>query len=149
MSSITTDNKVNTYGTYTNSNQKQNKNTLEKDDFLKLLVTELKNQDPLQPADNKQFITEMAQFSTLEIMNNVAAAIEGLQDEISKQTQQSLLVQGTSLIGKEVTGTDADGQLIQGIVESIIWKDEELELQVGDSKLKLTEVSQVTPQKSE
>src|SRR4051794_6812639 len=47
--------------------------------FLKLLVTQLTNQDPLQPQDNSQFLAQLAQFSTVEGVNNVAASQQKLQ----------------------------------------------------------------------
>ena len=53
-------------------------NELGKDAFLKLLIAELANQDPLNPMDDREFIAQMAQFSTLEQMTNMTKALEGL-----------------------------------------------------------------------
>lgn len=121
------------------------KKTLGKDDFLKLLVTELTNQDPMQAMDNKEFISQMAQFSSLEIMNNVATAMEDLKSEIAMQTEQSLLMQGTALIGKKIEGIDTDGQSIQGTVDSIKWLNNNWELQIGEKNVSLLKVTSVMP----
>lgn len=72
--------------------------SLGKDAFLKLLVTQLQYQDPTSPMDNSQFISQMAQFSSLEQMQNVAFAIENL----TAVTQQSQMIQFNSFIGKTV-----------------------------------------------
>ena len=53
-------------------------NELGKDAFLKLLIAELANQDPLNPMDDREFIAQMAQFSTLEQMTNMTKTLEGL-----------------------------------------------------------------------
>jgi flagellar basal-body rod modification protein FlgD len=67
---------------------------LDKDAFLKLLIAELSNQDPLNPMDDREFIAQMAQFSTLEQMTNMTKALEG----ISSMEQYS----AASYIGKLV-----------------------------------------------
>jgi len=80
---------------------------LGKDDFLKLLITQLRNQDPLQPLNNEEFISQMAQFSSLE-------QLQGINDGInsSLMLNQSLNnALSTTLIGKEV--------LVQGNVISV------------------------------
>lgn len=71
---------------------------LGKDAFLQLLVTQLKNQDPLSPTDNTQFVSQMAQFSSLESMQNLNTTVTGLAT--SYQSTQAL--QASSLVGRSV-----------------------------------------------
>lgn len=119
--------------------------TLGKNDFLKLLTTELKNQDPTQPVDNKDFITQMATFSSLEQMYNVSTSIDNLSNIFTSLTQQSLVSQGASLIGKEVTGYDADGKLISGVVDSVNYPlNGPITLQISDLSLELNSVIKVS-----
>lgn len=49
-----------------------------KDEFLKLLVTQLENQDPLEPMDNTEFVAQLAQFSTLEGITNLQGSVDGM-----------------------------------------------------------------------
>jgi flagellar basal-body rod modification protein FlgD len=69
---------------------------LGKDAFLRLLTTQLKNQDPLKPMEDAAFIAEMAQFSSLEQMQNLNKLMEA-------QTQFASLSQASTMIGKHVT----------------------------------------------
>lgn len=80
--------------------------SLGKDTFLQLLVAQLQNQDPTSPMDDKQFISQMAQFSSLEQMQNVSKSIDSLS-EIAKQSQ---LIQYNDFIGKSVTWHEATSQ---------------------------------------
>src|ERR1700761_1988708 len=75
---------------------------LGKDDFLKLMVAQLKNQDPMNPADDKDNIPQMAQFSSLEQITNLATATHELATRMS-------VTQNIGLLGHDVTYTKADG----------------------------------------
>lgn len=74
-------------------------NTLGKDDFLKLLVTELQSQDPLQPMEDKEFISQMATFTSLEQTNNMVAL---LQQFVLTQLN-GYLGEQSHVIGKQIT----------------------------------------------
>jgi flagellar basal-body rod modification protein FlgD len=71
---------------------------LGKDAFLKILITQLQNQDPTSPMDDREFIAQMAQFSSLEQMQNMTQAMENL---LSSQ-QETQLMSYTNFVGKEV-----------------------------------------------
>lgn len=98
---------------------------LGKDDFLKLLVGQLKNQDPLNPTSDTDFIGQMAQFSQLEQTTNMANANEQL---IAEQRG----ARAVSLIGRTVTYPDAaSGAPITAVVERVEWVDGIPSLTVG------------------
>lgn len=72
---------------------------LGKDDFLKLLVIQMQQQDPLNPMDNQAMLSQMAQFSSLEQMSN-------LNSNLSKSNTFSSFMDATRLLGKEVVVQD-------------------------------------------
>lgn len=72
--------------------------TLGKDDFLKILIAQLQNQDPTNPMEDKDFIAQMAQFSSLEQTMNLTKAFE----RFAESQSQSQLIQYNSFVGKNV-----------------------------------------------
>ena len=76
---------------------------LGKDDFLQLLITKLQHQDPLKPMDDEDFIAQLAQFSSLEQMNNIAEGIATSNQWDFLQMQSLNNVMASGLIGREVT----------------------------------------------
>lgn len=85
------------------------KKELGKQDFLTLLVTQLKHQDPLQPTENTEFVAQLAQFSSLEGTQNISASIEALtanmQGMIDNQKSSAATMtnaSATGLLGKQV-----------------------------------------------
>ena len=99
--------------------------TLGKDDFLKLLVGQLKNQDPLNPTSDTDFIGQMAQFSQLEQTSNMATANAEL-------VQQQSGARAVALLGRTVTYPDAaTGVSTTGVVERVEWNAGTPSLTVG------------------
>ncbi|WDV47696.1 flagellar hook capping FlgD N-terminal domain-containing protein [Clostridiaceae bacterium M8S5] len=66
----------------TNSSKNSSLGAVDKDAFLKLLVTQLQNQDPLNPMEDKEFIAQMAQFSSLEQMQNLNKQVKDGNKEV-------------------------------------------------------------------
>ncbi|SDG98038.1 flagellar basal-body rod modification protein FlgD [Alteribacillus persepolensis] len=90
---------------------------LGKDDFLKILMVQLQNQDPLNPMDDKEFVSQMAQFSSLEQMTNMSTQLE----QFVQANQNGSLVQHSELIGENIIWErtiETDG-LVTGTEEEI------------------------------
>lgn len=87
-----------------------------KDDFLRLLITQLRYQDPLKPMEDKEFIAQMAQFSSLEQTKNMADALTKMNDNmVASQERNNAL----SFLGKYVEVLRDDGKMESGKVDSI------------------------------
>jgi flagellar basal-body rod modification protein FlgD len=98
------------------STERTGNSSLGKDEFLKILMTQLQNQDPMNPMEDKEFIAQMAQFSTLEQTTNMASMLEKL---INTQTQSDSILKYSEMIGKKVEWKNDDAESGSGIVKSI------------------------------
>jgi len=78
---------------------------LGKDDFLKLLVTQLQNQDPLNPMDGTQFASQLAQFTSVEQLSNINTTLQSNMDASKLLNQSISNALSTTVIGKEVRAT--------------------------------------------
>ena len=87
-----------------------------KNDFLKLFVAQLQHQDPMNPMQDSDFMGQMASFSTLEQVTNMANANAAMAANLQ-------LSQSVGLIGRTVTWTDADDVSHTGVVEKVSHKD--------------------------
>ncbi|MFD0671734.1 flagellar hook capping FlgD N-terminal domain-containing protein [Cohnella sp. GCM10027633] len=114
---------------------------LGKDQFLQILVTQLRNQDPMQPLQDKEFIAQMAQFSSLEQMMNMSK-------EVSALRQSAGMVAG--LIGKSVTWFESteEGGVTErgGTVDSIVWRDGLQYAKVQNAEVPIDEILSISEQ---
>lgn len=107
------------------------KQQLGQDDFLQLLATQLKQQDPMKPMDDTAFIAQMAQFSSLQSMNQMRA------------DQQQLMA--ASYIGKSVTVQDPGGKPVTGLVTAVDNSGDQPTLVINNTSYKLSTVKRIEP----
>jgi len=88
-----------------------NKSVLGKDDFLKLMIAQLKNQDPLNPMDGTEYAAQLAQFSSLEQLTNLNSYLKQSIDANYMLTQSINNTMLANLIGKEVKVNSKDLQV--------------------------------------
>ena len=109
---------------------KTNTSALGKDEFLNLLVTQLQYQDPLEPSSDTEFIAQMAQFSSLEQMQN-------LNDAFSK-------FQSFSMVGKYATANYGTEETIEGYVEDVITAGNETYAVINGNNVNIEDIYKVT-----
>jgi len=128
---------------------------LDFDAFLKLLITQLQNQNPLEPMKDTEFIAQMAQFSALEQMSLVREEVEGLREDIAEGLSQlndslgglaggnaALGLRALELIGKQVKA-EVDGVTIEGTVSGVRNFSSLPVLMVGEQEVPLDSVLEV------
>jgi flagellar basal-body rod modification protein FlgD len=111
---------------------------LGKDQFLQILVTQLQNQDPMQPMQDKEFISQMAQFSSLEQMTNMSNGMSSLRQSAGMSA---------ALIGKQVSWleTTKTGTVeLNGTVKSVLWRDGVQYVKAGDKELKMDDIVSIS-----
>jgi len=114
---------------------------LGKDEFLQILVTQLRNQDPMQPMQDKEFIAQMAQFSSLEQMVNMAKEVTALKQSAGM---------ATGLIGKQIewyaeNANSTEESVVQrGTVSSIIWTNGVQYAQVGEVAVPIDKIVSIS-----
>ncbi len=119
-------------------------NGLGKDAFMRLLVDQIKNQDPLSPSDNTQYLAQLAQFSSLEQMQSLNDNIVGLAVLQQNNALMSQLTQSSSLIGQTVNYMDpSTNQPATGTVTSVKIQDNVALLSIGGQDVPLANVTEV------
>jgi len=113
------------------------KQTLDSDVFMKLLVTQLRNQDPSSPMDTNAMISQTTQLAMMEQMT-----------ALTKTTDENFGLQmrtaAANLIGKEVSYTDADGKTVKGIATSVSYLGSVPKVTVGGVDVALDTISGIT-----
>lgn len=117
--------------------------TLGKDQFLKILVAQLSNQDPMQPMQDKDFIAQMAQFTSVEQLMNMSSELSLLRQNIGS---------ASNIIGKSVEWYDLDekGELIalSGIVDAVVLKEGMLLAKIGKNEVLIDHLISISEPKA-
>ncbi len=104
---------VNTFNRTLNEGKGAKANmALDKNDFLKILITQLSHQDPTQPMDDKAFIAQMAQFSSLEQMTNMSTGFQKVSGLLASS-------EASQVLGKTVEIRDGEN-LVTGVVDRVV-----------------------------
>ncbi len=115
------------------SKTKEAGNDMDKDAFLQLLVAQMKYQDPLQPTSNTEYISQYAQFSQVEQMNNMAASMD--------------LQRASQLVGKDVymktTGSNGETKYVQGKVDYVVYENNKAFLSINESLYSIDDLDTV------
>lgn len=107
---------VKAYNTALRAERKGGTQEMGKDDFLRLLITQLRYQDPLKPMEDKEFIAQMAQFSSLEQTKNMADALSKMNENLTASQERN---NALSFLGKYVEVLRDDGKSETGRVDAI------------------------------
>lgn len=115
------------------SKTKEAGSDMDKDAFLQLLVAQMKYQDPLQPTSNTEYISQYAQFSQVEQMNNMAASMD--------------LQRASQLVGKDVyvktTTSKGDTKYVQGKVDYVVYENNKAYLSINESLYSIDDLDTV------
>ena len=102
------------------------KMSLKTEDFIKMMITQLQNQDPLEPAKNEQLLAQMSQIGQLQSSTQ-------LQESLKSLVLQNNLGASGNLIGKMVRGSDENNEAIDGLVNSVRVENDKVFALVGDN----------------
>jgi flagellar basal-body rod modification protein FlgD len=124
-------------GTTGNSNSKSK--TLGKDDFLKILITQLQHQDPSKPLEDKEFIAQMAQFTSVEQLSNMNTELKALRQ---------MMGISPAFIGKEISWSFIDSLGVKaiktGVVDALTFKGGIQYASVEGEEVSLDQIVKVT-----
>jgi len=109
---------------------------LGRDAFMKLMLAQMRQQDPLNPMDNTDFLAQLAQFNALEEMVQ-------LNQTMTNFVHGQQLSQASALIGKQASGLDSQGMPVSGVVSEVHVAGDKVMLTIGDSQLALSSVHSV------
>jgi flagellar basal-body rod modification protein FlgD len=112
---------------------------LKAQDFIKMMITQLQNQDPMEPAKNDQLLAQMSQIGQLQSATSLQESLKGL-------VTQNQIGAAAGLIGKTVQGLDDNDDPVTGTVTSVRVEKDSVSLELDNgTKLPLTRVTTISP----
>lgn len=130
-------------------NQTKKGDTLGKDEFLKLMIAQMKNQDPTAPMDNKDLATQTAQFTSVEQLTNISEQIAALTQSLGNSSSligKQVVWNGETKTGNYDVRTGKAEVIIQnesGIVDSIVIRQGVHYVKIGSKELEMDKIVQI------
>jgi flagellar basal-body rod modification protein FlgD len=105
-------------------------------EFMQILLAQLTHQDPLEPMNNAEMMSQFSQLNSLQELRDIHTALE----KISVSNQTTYLA---SLIGKTVKALRPDGETIEGVVDGVVTETDQPQLLIGSETVDLTDVLEI------
>jgi len=115
---------------------------LDLEEFLQLMITELQNQDPLNPLENAEILQQISQIREIE-------ATTGLSETLDAVLLGQSLSSASALIGKSINGLTAAGDRIEGVVDHVSIEEGKAFVHVGEEKAPLSNLAEIRPAAAE
>lgn len=111
-------------------------NELDSGQFMQILLAQLTHQNPLEPMDNAEMMSQFSQLNSLQELRGINTSME----TVSTASQTTYM---TSLIGKTVKASRADGKVIEGVVEGVVTDVENPQVLIGEERVDLVDVLEI------
>jgi flagellar basal-body rod modification protein FlgD len=111
-------------------------NALDAGQFMQILLAQMTHQNPLEPMDNAEMMTQFSQLNSLQELREIHTSM----DKLAASNQVIYLA---SLIGKTVKVNRPDGEVLEGVVEEVITEKDNPQLRIGTEKVSLDDVIEV------
>ena len=113
-----------------------NANKMDSDQFMQILMAQLTHQDPLEPMNNAEMMSQFSQLNSLQELREIHTSM----DKLSASNQVIYLA---SLIGKTVKVNRTDGKAIEGVVEGVVTEKDNPQLRIGNEEYSLDDVIEI------
>jgi flagellar basal-body rod modification protein FlgD len=118
---------------------KSKKLELKAEDFIKMMITQLQNQDPMEPAKNEELLAQMSQIGQLQTSTMLQESLQGM-------VMQNQIGSAGNLIGKTIEGMDDANKTVKGIVNSVRVEGDKIFLELDNGKrLAMDRVTTIAP----
>lgn len=131
----------------TSGTVRETSSSLDKDAFLRLLVEQLKNQDPMNPQDSSAFMAQMAQFTMVEQLTNLNEEIVSLNEGMGRLIISQEMAEASGLLGRQV-GVQTEDGLVSGLVEKVVMDEEGIKIFVNGNSYNFKNVIEITDSSS-
>jgi flagellar basal-body rod modification protein FlgD len=111
-------------------------NKMDSDQFMQILMAQLTHQNPLEPMDNAEMMSQFSQLNSLQELREIHTGM----DNLSASNQVIYL---SSLIGKTVKVNRTDGKVVEGIVEGVVIEKDNPQLRIGNEEYPLEDVIEI------